>query len=101
VAIDDIGAGYAGLTSVALFEPNIVKLDMALVRDVHLQPTKRALVRSLAVACRELDIELVAEGIESSAERDALVDLGCDLFQGYAFARPGPAFPSVSWGDAP
>jgi EAL domain-containing protein (putative c-di-GMP-specific phosphodiesterase class I) len=93
VALDDFGAGYAGLTSFALLEPDIAKLDMALVRDVHKAPMKQALVRSMAAACRELGILFVAEGVETAEERDALLQAGCDLMQGYLFARPGEAFP--------
>lgn len=92
VAIDDIGAGYAGLTSFALLEPDVVKLDMALVRDVDQAATKQKLIRSLTQLCREMKLHVVAEGVETAAERDALVNLGCDLFQGYLFAKPGPPF---------
>ncbi len=88
IAIDDLGAGYAGLTSFALLEPDIVKLDMALVRDIHLMPTKATLVRTMITMCKELNIVLTAEGVERAAERDVLVDLGCDLLQGYYFAKP-------------
>jgi EAL domain-containing protein (putative c-di-GMP-specific phosphodiesterase class I) len=97
IAIDDLGAGYAGLTSFALIEPEIVKLDMSLVRDVHRVPTKQKLVRSMTNLCKEMGMLVVGEGVESPEERDALVDLGCDLLQGYLFARPGPAFPPFSW----
>jgi EAL domain-containing protein (putative c-di-GMP-specific phosphodiesterase class I) len=93
IALDDFGAGYAGLTSFALLEPDIAKLDMALVRDIHKAPMKQTLVRSMAAACKELGILFVAEGIETPEERDALVQAGCDLMQGYLFARPGEAFP--------
>lgn len=98
IALDDLGAGYAGLTSFAQLEPEVVKLDMALVRDVHRVPTKRRLVRAMLDLCREMGILVVAEGVETVDERDALVDLGCDLLQGYHFARPGPPFPGVDWG---
>lgn len=97
VAIDDLGAGYAGLTSFSLLDPHVVKLDMALVRDVHLQPTKLTLVRTMVAMCRELGIEVVAEGIECVEERDAMVSAGCDLFQGFLFAKPGPPFPTVAF----
>ncbi len=93
LAVDDLGAGYAGLTSFAQLEPEVVKLDMALVRGVHLQPTKLTLVRTMISMCRELGMQVVAEGIETPEERDAIVDAGCDLLQGYLFAKPGPAFP--------
>jgi EAL domain-containing protein (putative c-di-GMP-specific phosphodiesterase class I) len=93
LAVDDLGAGYAGLTSFAQLEPEVVKLDMALVRGVHLQPTKLTLVRTMISMCRELGMQVVAEGIETPEERDAIVEAGCDLLQGYLFAKPGPAFP--------
>jgi EAL domain-containing protein (putative c-di-GMP-specific phosphodiesterase class I) len=98
IAIDDIGAGYAGLTSFAMLEPDVVKLDMALVRDIHKTPTKQKLVGSMVHLCRDLNIMLVAEGVETEAERDTLVDLGCDVFQGYYFAKPAPPFAEVSFG---
>jgi EAL domain-containing protein (putative c-di-GMP-specific phosphodiesterase class I) len=99
IAIDDLGAGYAGLTSFALLEPDVVKLDMTLVRDVEKTPTKAKLIRSLCAVCRDLNVTVVAEGIETVPERDCLIELGCDLLQGYLLARPGPAFPPFSWGD--
>lgn len=88
IAVDDLGAGYAGLTSFAALEPEVVKLDMALVRGVDREPIKRRLVGSMARLCRDLGILVVAEGVETPAERDVLVDLGCDLLQGYLFGRP-------------
>jgi EAL domain-containing protein (putative c-di-GMP-specific phosphodiesterase class I) len=99
IAIDDLGAGYAGLTSFALLEPDVVKLDMTLVRDVDKTPTKLKLIQSLCTVCRDLGVLVVAEGIETTRERDCLVELGSDLLQGYLLARPGEAFPSFSWGD--
>lgn len=93
IAVDDLGAGYSGLSSFAQLEPEIVKLDMTLVRDVHRSRTKSKLIRSIAAVCRDLEIRLVAEGIESKDELDLLVTLGCDLLQGYFLAKPGPAFP--------
>jgi EAL domain-containing protein (putative c-di-GMP-specific phosphodiesterase class I) len=88
IAVDDLGAGYAGLTSFAALEPEVVKLDMALVRGVDHEPIKRRLVGSMARLCRDLGILVVAEGIETPAEREVLVDLGCDLLQGYLIGRP-------------
>ena len=95
-AIDDLGAGYAGLTSITRFEPEIVKLDMGLVRDIDSEPTKQKLVRSMCSLCADMGTLAVAEGVETVAERDVLVDLGCDVLQGYLFATPGPAFPKVT-----
>jgi len=93
IALDDLGAGYAGLTSFTLLEPNIVKLDMALVRDLHREPMKQTLVRTMVAMCKELGMVVLGEGIENSAERDELARAGCDLMQGYLFARPGDPFP--------
>jgi EAL domain-containing protein (putative c-di-GMP-specific phosphodiesterase class I) len=97
IAVDDLGAGYSGLTTFALLEPDIAKIDMSLVRDVDRSKTKQRLVRSVVTLARELGVTIVAEGVETVSERDTLVDLGCDLLQGYLFAKPGPAFPEVSW----
>ena len=88
IAVDDLGAGYAGLTSFAALEPEVVKLDMALVRGVDREPIKRRLVGSMTHLCRDLGILVVAEGVETPAEREVLLDLGCDLLQGYLFGRP-------------
>ena len=93
IAVDDLGAGYAGLTSFTLLDPDIVKLDMALVRDVHKEPKKQSIVRTMVTLCKELGIVVTSEGIEVAEERDELVRAGCDLMQGYLFARPGDAFP--------
>jgi EAL domain-containing protein (putative c-di-GMP-specific phosphodiesterase class I) len=93
IAIDDIGAGYSGLNSFAMIQPDVVKLDITLVRGVDADPVKRKLVRVLADLCHDLGILVVAEGVETSAERDTLVELRCDLLQGYLFARPGAPFP--------
>ena len=92
VAVDDLGAGYAGLASVAALHPEIVKVDMSLVRGVDRNPISARIIRALAAVCAEMDISLVAEGVETRAERDTLVALGCDLLQGYLFARPSPEF---------
>ena len=92
IAVDDLGAGYAGLTSFAQLEPDIVKLDMSLVRGLHEAPTKRKLVQSIVGLCRDLGIQPVAEGVETAAERDALEQLGCELLQGYLFGKPEPPF---------
>jgi len=94
VALDDFGAGYAGLSTFAMLEPELVKIDMDLVRGIDTSPTRKALVRGIISLCADLKIEVVAEGIETAGERDALLDLGVNLFQGYLFAKPGPAFPT-------
>lgn len=97
IAVDDLGAGYAGLATFAQLEPDVVKIDMSLVRDIHRHATKRTLVRSLVALSIDLGLQLVVEGVESAAERDTLVELGCDLLQGYFFARPAHPLPAVTW----
>jgi EAL domain-containing protein (putative c-di-GMP-specific phosphodiesterase class I) len=97
IAVDDLGAGYAGLTSFTLLEPDVVKLDMALVRDVHREPKKQTLVKTMVTMCKELGIVVTSEGIEVPEERDELARAGCDLMQGYLFAKPGDAFPVPSF----
>ncbi|MDZ7706771.1 MAG: EAL domain-containing protein [Trueperaceae bacterium] len=88
-AIDDFGAGYAGLSLLADFQPDLVKLDMHLVRDIDTDPTKRAIVGGLLGTCKALGIDVIAEGVETRDEARALREMGVHLFQGYYFARPG------------
>jgi EAL domain-containing protein (putative c-di-GMP-specific phosphodiesterase class I) len=95
IAVDDLGAGYSGLSTLARLEPEFVKLDMSLVRDIHKHPVNRRLVRSITSVCKDMGIVVLAEGIELVEERDAVVELGCDLLQGYLIAKPGRAFSAV------
>lgn len=97
IAIDDLGAGYAGLTSFATLEPEVVKLDMSLVRDIEKNATKQKLVRTMTHLAHEMSILVVAEGIETPEERDVVTGFGVDLLQGYRFAKPSPPFPDVAW----
>lgn len=97
VALDDMGAGYAGLTSFAMLKPSFVKIDLALVRDVDSDPMKQTLVRTIIGLAKELDIQVIAEGVETARERNALNGLGCTRQQGYLFARPAAPFPTVNW----
>lgn len=104
VAIDDLGAGYAGLSSFAALEPDIVKLDMSLIHDVHRSEIRQRIVGTMAALCKEMGMRVVAEGVEVAEERDAAQRLGCELIQGYLYARPGPPFPAIHWasgGDKP
>jgi EAL domain-containing protein (putative c-di-GMP-specific phosphodiesterase class I) len=93
IALDDLGAGYAGLASFAQLEPEVVKIDMSIVRGISDSTTKQRLFGSIVSLCHDLDIHLVAEGIETVSERDTVVGLGGDLCQGYLFARPARPFP--------
>lgn len=88
MALDDFGAGYSGLNLLADMTPEIVKLDMDVTRNLHQRPTALAIVRMMAKLCEELDIALIAEGIETIDEYDALRDCGISLMQGYLLARP-------------
>jgi len=93
IAIDDLGAGYAGLSSFSQLEPDVAKLDMSLVRGIDTSSSKASLVRSMIALCtKELGVRVVCEGVETEAERDTLHQLGADLLQGYLFARPGRDF---------
>ena len=98
IAIDDLGAGYAGLSSFAQLDPDFVKLDMSLVRGIDVSARKRSVVRAMSRLCtNELAIDVISEGVETVSERDALVEEGCSVLQGYLFARPGAGFPTPSW----
>ncbi|MGZ3181066.1 MAG: EAL domain-containing protein [Telluria sp.] len=97
-AIDDFGAGYAGLKLLADFQPDIVKLDMDLVRGIEHSRARREIVRALVRLCEDMAITVVAEGIETAIERDILRDAGIGLMQGYLFARP--AFRAIATPDA-
>ena len=88
IAVDDMGAGYAGLNSFAALRPDIVKLDMAIVRGIDTDPYRRTLVRSMTAMCRDFGIPLVAEGVETEAEKTVLIDLGCDFLQGFLCGKP-------------
>jgi EAL domain-containing protein (putative c-di-GMP-specific phosphodiesterase class I) len=88
IAVDDLGAGYAALGALASLEPEIVKLDMSLIRDLSRHGTKRRVVGAIATLVRELGGRVVAEGVETQAERDAVLDCGIELMQGWLFARP-------------
>jgi len=95
IAVDDMGAGYAGLATFAQLEPEIVKLDMSLIRDIHKNSTKQKVVRSMTALSQDMGMLVVAEGVEMPEERDVLLELGCDLLQGFLFAKPGKPFPEV------
>jgi EAL domain-containing protein (putative c-di-GMP-specific phosphodiesterase class I) len=87
-AIDDFGAGYSGLTLLADFQPDVVKIDRALIDGIDLNKPARSIVGAMVDVCRSLGIVVVAEGIERSHEAMVLSDLGVRYMQGYLFARP-------------
>lgn len=95
LAIDDLGSGYAGLTALAELEPDFIKFDMGLIRDLHHHPVKQRLIKRMHEFATEIGAETISEGVEVPQERDALLEVGCTMMQGYFFARPGPALPEV------
>lgn len=105
IAIDDFGSGYSGLNLLAAFQPDIIKLDMSLVRSIDTQGPKQAIVRGIQRACCDLGIDVLAEGIETVGEFSWCVEEGIELYQGYLFGKPGfehlptanyPRVPSLS-----
>ena len=89
VAVDDAGAGYAGLRHVLSLRPDIVKLDIDLTRSIDEDPARRALATAMVSFSREIDAVIIAEGVETAAELDTLRDLRIPWAQGYHLARPG------------
>lgn len=87
-AIDDFGSGHAGLDLLSEFQPDIVKLDMALVRGIGGDRARQAIVKGVVTMCSALSVRVLAEGVETAAERDWLAEQGVELMQGYLFARP-------------
>ncbi len=97
-AIDDFGAGYAGLGLLTQFQPDIVKLDMELVRGIDADTVKQRIVKSMLDLLADLEIQTICEGVETEGELRTLADLGATLIQGYVLARP--AFESLVGLDA-
>jgi EAL domain-containing protein (putative c-di-GMP-specific phosphodiesterase class I) len=96
IAVDDVGAGYANMAHVLRLSPHFIKIDRGIVRGLHRDRDRRALIAALvafAVAC---GAQTVAEGVEEASELAALGDLGVDLVQGYLIARPAPGWPRPS-----
>lgn len=97
VAIDNLGACHAGLTTLIQLQPDVVKLDMSIVRDLDRDPVKSKLVGAMVAMGREIHALVIAEGVERIEERDTLRRLGCEMLQGHLFARPGRQLPEVTW----
>ena len=90
IAIDDVGAGYAGLRHLVDLQPDILKLDMSLTRDIERDPARKALAHALVHFAREIGCSIIAEGVETEAERRTLAELRVQFAQGYLFSRPMP-----------
>lgn len=97
LAVDDLGTGYSGLASLVDLDPEVIKIDMGLVRDIDRDERKRRIVGSLVRLCGELGRLVTAEGVERREELDVLRELGCDLVQGYLLAAPAAPFPDIRW----
>lgn len=97
IAVDNLGAGYAGLTSFTCLEPEVVKLDMSLTRGIEGDPKRQSIVRSMRTLCSELGMRFIAGGVQTAVERDTLAELGCELFQGDLFGVPGRDFGHPHW----
>ncbi len=88
ISIDDFGAGYSGLNLLADFLPDQIKIDMALIRNIHLSGPRQAIVRGIIRTCLDLGIDILAEGVESIDEYQWCFNEGIEIFQGYFFGRP-------------
>lgn len=96
-ALDDFGAGHAGLGLLARFRADIIKLDMELLRGIDSSAPRRMIVEAMVGLCARLGVTVIAEGIETRGELDAVRSLGIDLVQGYLLARPAfEALPGVT-----
>lgn len=98
-AIDDFGAGYSGLNLLVEFKPDIIKLDMFLIRNIDQDAGRQAIVKGIIHVCQDLNIQIIAEGVETAEELHLLSEMGIHYFQGYYFAKP--AFQSVAQVDFP
>jgi EAL domain-containing protein (putative c-di-GMP-specific phosphodiesterase class I) len=97
-ALDDFGAGHAGLNLLARFQPGIIKLDMELIRDIDTSLPRRMIVEGMLRMCTALGITVIAEGVETLGEFEALRGLGVRYIQGYLLAKPAfEALPAVMW----
>jgi EAL domain-containing protein (putative c-di-GMP-specific phosphodiesterase class I) len=96
IAVDDAGAGYAGLQHILNLQPDVIKLDIMLTRDVDTDPARRALSACLVTFADEIGAEVVAEGIETLAALEALRALGIRWGQGFYLARPAPVLATTS-----
>lgn len=96
VAVDDVGAGFSGLYSIAEIRPDFIKIDMSLIRNIDSNPARQAVVESLVTLAGKINCRVIAEGIETQNELNTLLALGVHYGQGYYLARPAFPKPNVS-----
>jgi len=101
LALDDVGSGYAGLQTIAEIRPDYLKMDMALIRNLHLDPIRRELIRTVRSFADSTGTTLVAEGVETAAELETLAGTGVRCVQGYLFARPDSPPEIPDWSALP
>jgi diguanylate cyclase (GGDEF)-like protein/PAS domain S-box-containing protein len=100
LAIDDFGTGYSSFTHLKAFTVDLLKIDLTFIRDLERSEHDRAIVEGILRLADSLNLDVVAEGIETTGQRDLLTEMGCRFGQGYLFSRPGPqASPDVHFGD--
>lgn len=97
VAIDDFGAGYSSLGYISRISPDEIKIDASLMRDIATKPFDAAIIKAAVVMAHSLNLSVVSEGVESEAQRDFLSSIGCDMAQGFLFARPDSAAAFSHW----
>lgn len=98
VALDDFGSGYAGLNLLSEFQTDVIKLDMELIRNIDTRLPRRMIVESMVALCQRMGIIVIAEGVETEAEYDAVRAIGIDLIQGYLLAKPMfEGLPPLAW----
>ena len=90
IGVDDAGSGFSSMSHIVNMEPDVIKLDISLVRDVHLNRIRRSMVGALAEFARQAGPMVVAEAVEVEEERSTLLSLGVNAGQGYLFGRPAP-----------
>jgi EAL domain-containing protein (putative c-di-GMP-specific phosphodiesterase class I) len=92
IAVDDIGAGHSGLEKIANINPQFLKFDMDLIRDIDTSFTRREIVAALKNLGDKMEATIIAEGIERREELETLLELGIDYGQGFLLGRPAPMF---------
>jgi len=97
LAIDDVGAGYSNLKSLVEFNISYIKLDISMVRNINDDPLKKEIVRAMVQIGKNINADVIAEGIETEDELKELLDLGLIYGQGFLFAKPAPPFTGVNF----